>query len=122
MIRVELESWLNQTKWAEYDGFHVADYTDNYRLTGLTYIPDSTAPNMLWSNINRMFSTAGRDHDTWDGVNCATQYGGGGGFWYDACSYAHPAPSHCQNRGQWTKRGTLYALGGCFLRAFIPGS
>jgi len=83
-LRVELSSFDGRNKYAEYDGFRVANASDNYRLT-FDYFYSGDAGDALDFHHNMEFSTYDVDNDK-DSINCATYWGSYGGNWYDHCT------------------------------------
>ena len=88
-LRVDLENFAGEKRYALYQSFWLASETDYYRLSVRNYTGDAgdclvnTAHNYA---INMSFSTTDADHDV-DADNCAQLYSGG--WWYRAC--------HCAN-------------------------
>ncbi|XP_071804148.1 microfibril-associated glycoprotein 4-like [Asterias amurensis] len=79
-LRVDLSDFENETRYAFYDSFSIADVTDNYRLTLGNY--SGTAGDSLSRHNNQQFSTKDRDNDVISG-NCAQIYRGA--WWYYNC-------------------------------------
>jgi len=86
-LRAEMESWQNETSWAEYWEFSVASEADKYRLTFKEYDSISSASDAFYHNNNQNFSTYDEDNDAYD-ESCAPDYQGG--FWFGDCSVAFP--------------------------------
>lgn len=95
-LRVELQS-LDKGKWfsAEYDLFLIDSEVNGYALNVSGYVGD--AGDALQNSHNcsgecyhngMKFSTIGTDNDALDGFDCAEQRGGGG-WWYNGCSYCN---------------------------------
>ncbi|KAK3097687.1 hypothetical protein FSP39_012109 [Pinctada imbricata] len=84
-LRVDLEDFDNEKRYALYKGFRVGDQKSGFKLTIGSYSGD--AGDSL-TRVNGMkFSTYDRDQDTW-GENCAATYRGG--FWHQSCHSANP--------------------------------
>jgi len=60
-LRAELESWAGETKWAEYGLFRVAHESDTYKLAVVDYNSSSSAPDKMWMNTNKLFTTEDRE-------------------------------------------------------------
>ena len=96
VYKLRLEFRLLNGTWlsAEYDTFYLNDEAANYALHVSVFSGDGgnlLIPNDPIRLHNGMqFSTYDRDHDTSFADNCATAYGGGGGFWYNSCSWIKP--------------------------------
>ncbi|XP_022107416.1 microfibril-associated glycoprotein 4-like [Acanthaster planci] len=78
-LRVDLKDFENNSAYAEYDMFRVADGSDNYRLTVQGF--SGTAGDSLSRHSNLPFTT--RDSDDSTASNCAIIYTGA--WWYDEC-------------------------------------
>uniref|UniRef100_A0A3Q1H999 Fibrinogen C-terminal domain-containing protein n=2 Tax=Anabas testudineus TaxID=64144 RepID=A0A3Q1H999_ANATE len=89
-LRIELEDWHQQRRYATYNNFKVASEAQRYRLTAREFSGD--AGNALsyskrYNHDGRSFSTADRDHDRYSTGNCGQYYGAG--WWFDACLAAN---------------------------------
>ena len=82
-VRIEVTDWDGTVRYAEYSTFRVGDAASKYTLTLSGY--GGTLGSSIYNNAMR-FSTKDQDNDEYDG-NCATQYHGGGGWWYNACTF-----------------------------------
>ncbi|XP_071786021.1 uncharacterized protein [Asterias amurensis] len=80
-LRVDLTSFRDESRYAVYESFSIADVSDNYRLSLGSY--SGTAGDMLSWHNNQAFSTKDRDNDPWSSVNCAERYHGA--WWYRSC-------------------------------------
>ncbi len=83
-LRIELSDFEDESRYAVYDSFTIADVSDNYRLTVGSY--SGTADDSLSYHNNRQFSTKDRDNDA-DGGNCAQTYHGA--WWYRDCHHSN---------------------------------
>ncbi|KAG8429839.1 hypothetical protein GDO86_019080 [Hymenochirus boettgeri] len=86
-VRIILTDSNGQTRFAEYDTFHVKEENDQYRLRLGAYSGDA-GDSMSSSSLknlhdNMRFSTHDGDHDRNHNVECADDFGGG--WWYDSC-------------------------------------
>ncbi|XP_022107438.1 ficolin-2-like [Acanthaster planci] len=78
-LRVDLEDFGDNTRYAEYDTFRVASGRENYQLTVGGYT--GTAGDSLSYQNNLPFTTKDRDNGP-AGFNCASEYFGA--WWYAA--------------------------------------
>ncbi|XP_062311884.1 fibrinogen alpha chain [Osmerus eperlanus] len=93
MLRVELEDWEGNVRWAEY-GVRVGSEVEGFPLDVSGYAGD--AGDSLGKGVPRLghflshsgmrFSTFDRDLDRWED-SCAEVYGGG--WWYNNCQTAN---------------------------------
>ncbi|XP_061541460.1 fibrinogen-like protein 1 [Phycodurus eques] len=94
-LRIYLEDFDGNQRYAEYRNFQVADEKDNYRLTFGTYT--GTAGDALSGNYQAgvsdwashqgiQFSTYDKDNDNYQG-SCAQE--DKGGWWFNKCHSAH---------------------------------
>ncbi|VDI23621.1 Hypothetical predicted protein [Mytilus galloprovincialis] len=85
-LRIDLEDWNSDTKYAEYDTFVVGNESTNYLLTMSGYIGDAgdsiiNPPSGTLYQMNGMeFSTSDRDNDKHQYVNVAQHRWSG--WWY----------------------------------------
>ncbi|XP_061170835.1 fibroleukin-like [Saccostrea echinata] len=76
-----------------YDQFSISSEADKYQLFLAGPATGPLGDSMLNTSYSRAdlsgmyFSTSDKDNDRWSG-NCAVKHGGGGGWWFNACSYA----------------------------------
>ena len=87
-LRLEFQLWNGTWISAEYDTFYLDGEEDNYVLHVDGYSGDSgdvlNAPDPVNRVHNGMqFSTLDRDNSP----SCVLTFGGGGGFWFNACSW-----------------------------------
>ena len=80
-LRVDLEDFDNDARFAKYSTFKVGDSASNYTLTVSGY--SGTAGNPLTYHSNQEFSTKDHDNDVSYHTNCAERYKGG--WWYRSC-------------------------------------
>lgn len=80
-LRVDLEDFDHQERFAQYYSVQVANELDKYRLTLGSYIKGD-AGDSLSSQNGMQFSTKDRDNDAYSG-SCAQVYNGA--WWYIAC-------------------------------------
>ncbi|XP_078573060.1 uncharacterized protein LOC144859923 [Branchiostoma floridae x Branchiostoma japonicum] len=90
LLRIDLENWSSETVYAEYDRFYIEDEAAKYRLHVGAYSGTAgDGGDGLSFHDGSRFSTHDQDNDDYAGVNCATSYGGRGGWWYHACDRAN---------------------------------
>ena len=99
-LRVDLEDFEKNVRYANYSVFSVGGPITNYKLTVSGY--SGNAGDSFSGHNGRSFSTKDRDHDTWS-RSCAEVYKGG--WWYNAC--------HASNLNGWYEYGPTqsYATG-----------
>eukprot|EP00058_Branchiostoma_floridae_P016456 XP_002601944.1 hypothetical protein BRAFLDRAFT_86428 [Branchiostoma floridae] len=88
-LRVELEDWNADTRFAEYSSFRVSGESDGYRLHVSGYSGNAVDSMTGWnSNNGQRFSTADRDNDAYNRGHCS-QLCGQGGWWFASCGYSY---------------------------------
>ena len=100
-LRIELEDWDNERRYAAYSSFAVASEADKYRLTLGSYTGTvsadetvDTTSGFLYHN-NAMFSTYDQDNDSTEAGFCIGDMGYGG-FWHQACTRVCPNNNYCR--------------------------
>ena len=83
-LRVDLEDFNRNTRYARYSTFTVGSTSTKYRLLVSGY--SGTAGDGLGYHSGSRFSTIDRDNDARFGSNCALQYSSGP-WWYNNCYY-----------------------------------
>ncbi|XP_028408748.1 fibrinogen C domain-containing protein 1-A-like isoform X2 [Dendronephthya gigantea] len=83
-LRVDLMDFTYDLAYAKYGFFSVASESDSYRLNVGSY--SGNAGDSLGYHNSMRFSTYDQDNDNEPG-SCATH--NKGGWWYNACQYAH---------------------------------
>ncbi|KAL9974205.1 hypothetical protein ACROYT_G011218 [Oculina patagonica] len=109
MLRVDLEDFEGNTRYAEYSTFSVMGENEKYRLILGAY-SSGTAGDSLTSHNGQMFSTQDEDNDN-HAYNCATWYSGA--WWYNACRNSNLNGIYGANGGLMTWRhwkGDFYSL------------
>ncbi|XP_078702578.1 scavenger receptor cysteine-rich domain-containing group B protein-like [Branchiostoma floridae x Branchiostoma belcheri] len=81
-LRVDMQDWEGQTRYAEFSSFRVSGESDQYRLRISGYSGDA-GDSMDYNNRHR-FSTVDRDNDA--SISSCSQRWGQGGWWYRTCS------------------------------------
>ncbi|XP_019634754.1 PREDICTED: microfibril-associated glycoprotein 4-like [Branchiostoma belcheri] len=84
-LRVDLEDWRGETRYATYSSFKLSGESDQYRLHISGYSGDA-GDSMDYHN-ERMFSTVDRDNDAYSGYHCSQHYGQAG-WWFWSCGYS----------------------------------
>ncbi|XP_071796011.1 angiopoietin-related protein 7-like [Asterias amurensis] len=83
-LRVDLSSFEEESSYAVYDSFSIADASDNFRLSVGSYLGNA-GDSLILSN-HQAFTTKDRDNDSWY-KNCAEhRYGA---WWYGGCGYSN---------------------------------
>ena len=83
-LRIDLRDFDNESRYAQYETFSVADEADKYKITFKQYSGD--AGNSLSAHNGQKFSTKDRDNDRYS-RSCATKYFGA--WWYNRCHYSN---------------------------------
>jgi ficolin len=78
-LRVDMEDWAGNQKYAKYGSFSVADESDKYRLIATSFSGD--AGDGIWMRQNN--STKDQDNDIASWGSCAVAFTGG--WWYGEC-------------------------------------
>ena len=79
-LRIELEDFEGDKRYAKYSRFSVSDASDFYRLTISGFSGDSTAGDSMtivasYTSNGMRFSTRDKDNDNNSRYNCAASYG-----------------------------------------------
>ena len=112
-LLVNMESFENESAYAQYSSFSVGDASSGYTMTVSGY--SGNAGDAMARHNNMKFSTHDRDQDLSSG-NCAEYYGDGGGWWWEKCLDANPNglyfQGHIQYKGiVWSEwKGISYSL------------
>ncbi len=85
-LHVYINTFENESAWAQYSSFSVGDAASKYVLSLGGY--SGTAGNGMARSNGENFSTKDEDNDASPSVNCAKSYLGA--FWYEACHDANP--------------------------------
>ncbi|XP_021357941.1 angiopoietin-related protein 7-like [Mizuhopecten yessoensis] len=85
MLRVELEDWAGNKRYAEYTSFKIANEANNYRLQISGYSGD--VYDAFAYHDGRDFCTIGSDNDNDALVDCA--FISESGWWMDRCSFCN---------------------------------
>ena len=84
-LRVDLEDFDGNKRYAEYYGMRISNELDKYRLTFQSYVKGN-AGDSLSVEKGMAFSTKDRDNDRWSS-SCAQAFNGA--WWYNACFLAN---------------------------------
>ena len=84
-LRVDLEDFDGQKRFAEYDNMRVANEADKYRLTLGTYLKGD-AGDSLSNHGGMQFSTKDQDNDI-SSEACAQKFNGA--WWYHSCYFSN---------------------------------
>ena len=83
-LRIDLEDWNGNTKFAIYNNFMISAPESGYMLTYSGYDPRSTlADSLTYPHKGKKFTTKDRDNDGNSKTNCAQKWSGG--WWYGNC-------------------------------------
>ncbi|XP_042228963.1 fibrinogen C domain-containing protein 1-like [Homarus americanus] len=85
VLRVDLQDWSNETRWAKYKHFALSNEDHNYTLTLGDY--EGSAGNSLKYHQGAPFSTRDRDNDFNPRGHCARTFHGA--WWFTACHESH---------------------------------
>jgi len=91
-LRIELEDWAGEKRFAQYDNFYISGASDFYRLSVGGFSGGNAGDSLINPNVmtgvhNGMrFSTPDKDNDNWPD-NCASFYSSG--WWFNACYWAN---------------------------------
>ena len=85
VLRIDLEDFDGNKRYAEYSGFVVGNETGEYVMTFEEY--SGNAGDSLSYHNKAKFSTADNDNDLGEGPFCPKHWGSA--WWYVACHYAH---------------------------------
>ncbi|XP_031567679.1 techylectin-5B-like, partial [Actinia tenebrosa] len=85
-LRVDMEDFEGNTRYADYGLFKVADESVNYRLTVGQYT--GNAGDSMAVHNGMEFSTRDADHDRDNAKSCAVAYTSA--WWYNSCLFTNP--------------------------------
>ncbi|XP_019634598.1 PREDICTED: fibrinogen-like protein 1 [Branchiostoma belcheri] len=119
-LRVDLQDWDGETRYATYDIFRVSGESDQYRLRISGYSGTAGDSMAGGHTLNgERFSTVDRDNDASSYRHCSQLYGQGG-WWFGACGYSYLNGRYLRNCGYscpswqgvvwWHWRGVRYSL------------
>ncbi|CAH1958090.1 unnamed protein product [Acanthoscelides obtectus] len=111
-LRVELEDFENETRFAKYSVFSIGSEAEYFSLKALGGY-SGTAGDSLEYQAGQKFSTYDQDHDNSEN-NCAVTFTGA--WWYNACHRSNLNGNYLRGESNesgmvWTKfRGIKYSL------------
>jgi ficolin len=114
-LRIDLEDFDRDKRFAQYYSVRVANEMDKYRLTVGSYIKGDAGDSFSGHN-NMNFSTKDQDNDIWPG-SCSRSYNGA--WWYEDCHSSNlngdylrgPHPDIFATGVNWeTFKGLYYSL------------
>ena len=113
-LRVDLEDFENETRYAKYSTLNIGDSATEYTLTVEGYSGD--AGDSISIHNGMKFSTLDRDNDVYASVHCAFTYNGG--WWYHSCHHSNinglylggPHASYANGIEWYHWRGFHYSL------------
>ena len=83
-LRVDLEDFENETRYAKYSTFNIGDSTIDYTITVEGY--SGNAGDAFERHSGQKLTTKDRDNDHNSG-NCAVQFSGA--WWYNDCHFSN---------------------------------
>jgi len=83
LLRVDLEDFEGNYRFANYDSFRVGGAEERYTLDIGSLSKSSTAGDSLTKQNHMKFSTFDQDNDVQSAGNCAQKYRGA--WWYENC-------------------------------------
>ena len=86
-LRVELQDFLNEKRYAKYSTFNVRDGTTRYQYTLNVGGYSGTAGDSLAYHNGMKFSTKDKDNDVNGSGNCAAS--NKGSWWYNICLHSN---------------------------------
>ena len=104
MLRIELEDWDGDKKYAEYTEFWIGSEADKFALNVGGY--SGTAGDDLSYNNGGMFSTVDEDNDNWGIGHCAVEYHSA--WWYKYCGFSQLTGEYLPGRHQKWRQGVRW--------------
>ncbi|XP_078676401.1 ficolin-2-like [Branchiostoma floridae x Branchiostoma belcheri] len=107
-LRIDMEDWDENRRYALYNVFRVSDEEDGYRLHISGY-SGTAGDSMAYSN-GMKFSTVDRDNDAHSSFHCSQQRAQAG-WWFNQCSRSFLNGRYLRNCGNFCSRyqGVLWA-------------
>ncbi|CAM4734734.1 unnamed protein product [Leuciscus chuanchicus] len=108
-LRIEIEDFEGVREYAHYDHFHVANESQQYRLSISGY--SGTAGNAMqfsnkYDHDQKLFTTPDRDNDQYPSGNCGAYYSSG--WWFDACMSANLNGKYYQSKYKGVRNGIFW--------------
>jgi len=112
VLRIELEDWKGNKRYAEYSNFKVLGAGNKYKLESLGAYSGDAGNSMHGSDdkrdhLGQFFTTLDQDNDKRGDANCAVQWNGA--WWYNNChetnlngEYKNNAKGKGINWNSWT--------------------
>ena len=89
-LRIELEDWKGEKRFAQYDNFSISGASDFYRLSVSGFSGGDAGDSMQHNGSDyhngMRFSTPDKDNDRENG-DCAFHFSSG--WWFNACYYSN---------------------------------
>ncbi|CAK8690188.1 unnamed protein product [Clavelina lepadiformis] len=101
-LKIELWDFDGNQAHADYSSFSIESAENLYRLHVSGY--SGNAGDSLTNSNGRPFSTGDSDNDSVRDMNCATEYGGSQGWWFDYCANSYL-------NGIWMRQSSGYKHG-----------
>ncbi|XP_019639072.1 PREDICTED: ficolin-2-like [Branchiostoma belcheri] len=107
-LRIDLEDWVGNKRYALYSVFRVSAEADGYRLHISGY--SGNVGNAMVRNNGHRFSTVDRDNDVDSSRHCSQRYGQAG-WWFGHCGYSHLNGRYFGNCGSFCsyRQGVMWA-------------
>ncbi|XP_069102072.1 fibrinogen-like protein A [Argopecten irradians] len=96
ILRINLMSWKNDSRYAQYQDFRVGDVSSEYRLSISGFSGNVFADEMAYRNGYK-FSTYDNDNDSKMSGKCAVRHHGA--WWYGSCSDSNLNGRYVQDTG-----------------------
>ncbi|XP_077066997.1 uncharacterized protein fgl2b [Siphateles boraxobius] len=108
-LRIDIEDFEGVREYAHYDHFHVANESQQYRLSIGGY--SGTAGNAMrfsnkYNHDQKLFTTPDRDNDQYPSGNCGAYYSSG--WWFDACMSANLNGKYYQSKYKGVRNGIFW--------------
>ena len=102
-LRIDLEDWSGNNRYAQYSSFKVRGASASYRLELSGY--SGNAGNSLAHHNSRPFSTYDRDNDA-HFINCAMSFNGA--WWYGSCHDSNLNGQYFRGRYSSSANGVVW--------------
>jgi len=86
-LRIDLEDFQGNERYALYSNFKVEDESNQYRMTVDSFVKGDAGDSLIPYHNGKKFSTRDRDNDNNSTGSCANLYKGG--WWYGDCHQAN---------------------------------
>ncbi|XP_065148024.1 uncharacterized protein fgl2b [Paramisgurnus dabryanus] len=108
-LRIELEDFEGVREYAHYDRFHVANESQQYRLSIGGYsgtAGNAMQFNKMYNHDQKLFTTPDRDNDLYPSGNCGVYYSSG--WWFDACMSANLNGNYYHTKYKGVRNGIFW--------------